>query len=68
MSNVIRVPHLIHRQAVEAYEAACQRAAAKLERRTKGEMTGYCLAADASLSANEVWSVAAFGMEDSPCG
>jgi hypothetical protein len=67
MSNVIRVPHLIHRQAVEAYEATCQRAAAKLKRITKGEITGYCMAACTSLSALDVVDVLRAYAEDLPC-
>jgi len=68
MSNVIRVPHLIYREAVANYEAVCMRAAQTLERRTKGEMTGYCMAAHTSLSPLDVLDSLCAYAEDLPCG
>ena len=56
MSNVIRVPQMMHRKAIADYEATCQRAAERLERTTLS-----------TLDVIDMLGLRA-EMEDFPCG
>lgn len=69
MGDVIRVQSMIHRKAIARFEAACEKAVARLQKDTKEELTGAVIYHHASMSPEEVFSrLIDIEMEDYPCG